>query len=83
MLAAGNHHPTEVSWHRAGAISVDPPEAFFLERYRSAYAEEMVHFAAMLRGEAAPRSSIEDGIRALEIADAATRSAKEGRAVAI
>ena len=72
-----------MSWHRAGAISVDPPEPFFLERYRSAYAEEMIHFAAVLRGEAAPRTGIEDGIRALEIAEAATRSSKEGRVVAI
>jgi myo-inositol 2-dehydrogenase/D-chiro-inositol 1-dehydrogenase len=83
MLAAGNHRPTEVSWHRAGAISMDPPEPFFLERYRSAYAEEMVHFSAVLREEAAPRTGIEDGIRALEIAEAATRSSKEGRVVAI
>jgi myo-inositol 2-dehydrogenase/D-chiro-inositol 1-dehydrogenase len=62
---------------------VDTPEPFFLERYRTAYAEEMIHFAAVLRGEVAPRAGIEDGIRALEIAEAATRSAKEGRAVTI
>ena len=81
MLAAGNHRPTEVSAHRPSGISVDTPEPFFLERYRTAYAEEMIHFAAVLRGEVAPRAGIEDGIRALEIAEAATRSAKEGRAV--
>ena len=83
MLAAGNHRPTEVSAHRPSGISVDTPEPFFLERYRTAYAEEMIHFAAVLRGEVSPRAGIEDGIRALEIAEAATRSAKEGRAVAI
>ncbi len=86
MLAAGNHRPTEVSAHRPSGISVDTPEPFFLERYRTAYAdyaEEMIHFAAVLRGEVAPRAAIEDGIRALEIAEAATRSAKEGRAVTI
>ncbi len=83
MLAAGNHRPTEVSAHRPSGISVDTPEPFFLERYRTAYAEEMIHFAAVLRGEIAPRAAIEDGIRALEIAEAATRSAKEGRAVTI
>jgi myo-inositol 2-dehydrogenase/D-chiro-inositol 1-dehydrogenase len=43
----------------------------------------MIHFAAVLRGEAAPVTGIEDGIRALEIAEAATRSSKEGRVVAI
>jgi len=83
MLAAGNHRPTEVRAHRSSGISVDTPEPFFLERYRTAYAEEMIHFAAVLRGEVAPRAAIEDGIRALEIAEAATRSAKEGRAVTL
>jgi len=83
MLAAGNHRPTEVSSHRPGGVSVDVPEPFFLERYRAAYAEEMVHFAAVLRGEARPRTGIEDGIRALEIADAATRSAREEKAISL
>jgi myo-inositol 2-dehydrogenase/D-chiro-inositol 1-dehydrogenase len=83
MLAAGNHRPTEVSAHTAGGISADTPEPFFLERYRAAYAEEMLHFAAVLRGEAPPRTGIQDGVRALEIAEAATRSWKEGRAVAL
>lgn len=83
MLAAGNHRPTEVSSHRPGGISVDVPEPFFLERYRAAYAEEMVHFAAVLRGEAQARTGIDDGIRALEIADAATRSAREGTPISI
>jgi len=83
MLAAGNHRPTEVSAHKASGVSVDLPEHFFIERYRAAYAEEMLHFAAVLRGEAQPRTGIEDGVRALEIAEAATRSWKEGRVVAL
>jgi myo-inositol 2-dehydrogenase/D-chiro-inositol 1-dehydrogenase len=83
MLAAGNHRPTEVSAHKAGGVSVDLPEHFFIERYRAAYAEEMLHFAAVLRGEAQPRTGIEDGVRALAIAEAATRSWKEGRVVAL
>jgi len=83
MLAAGNHRPTEVSAHKVGGISIDVPEPFFLERYRAAYAAEMLHFAAVLRGEAQPRIGIEDGVRALEIAEAATRSWREGRVVAL
>ncbi|BDG05403.1 inositol 2-dehydrogenase [Anaeromyxobacter oryzae] len=83
MLQAGNHRPTEVTAHRAGAISSDPPEAFFLERYRAAYAEEMLHFADVVRGVAAPRTGIEDGVRALALAEAAGRSWREGRPVAI
>jgi myo-inositol 2-dehydrogenase/D-chiro-inositol 1-dehydrogenase len=83
MLAAGNHRPTEVRASKAGGVSVDVPEPFFLDRYRAAYAEEMLHFAAILRREVPPRTTIEDGVRALEIADAATRSWKEGRVVAL
>jgi myo-inositol 2-dehydrogenase/D-chiro-inositol 1-dehydrogenase len=83
MLQAGNHRPTEVSVHRAEGISSDVPEPFFLERYRAAYAREMLHFGAVLRGEEQPRTGIDDGVRALEIAEAATRSWKEGRPVAL
>jgi myo-inositol 2-dehydrogenase/D-chiro-inositol 1-dehydrogenase len=82
MLAAGNHRPTEVSAHAAAGISVDVPERFFLERYRAAYAEEMVHFADVLAGRAQPRTGMDDGVRALELAEAAARSVHTGRPVA-
>jgi myo-inositol 2-dehydrogenase/D-chiro-inositol 1-dehydrogenase len=83
MLAAGNHRPTEVSAHTAAGISVDLPEPFFLERYRAAYAEEMLHFAEVLGGRARPRTGLDDGIRALELAEAAMRSFATGRPVAL
>ena len=83
MLAAGNHRPTEVSAHKAGGISIDVPERFFLERYRAAYAEEMLHFAEVLGGRVPPRTGVEDGVKALELAEAATRSFREGRVVAM
>ena len=83
MLAAGNHRPTEVSAHKAAGISVDTPEAFFLERYRAAYMEEMVHFADVLGGRTAPRTGIDDGVKALELAEAAARSVASGRPVAV
>jgi myo-inositol 2-dehydrogenase/D-chiro-inositol 1-dehydrogenase len=83
MLAAGNHRPTEVSAHKAGGIAIDVPEPFFLERYRAAYAEEMLHFAEVLGGRARPRTGVEDGVKALELAEAAARSFKTGRPVAL
>ena len=83
MLAAGNHRPTEVSAHKAGGISIDVPEPFFLERYRAAYAEEMLHFAEVLGGRAKPRTGVDDGVKALELAEAAARSFKTGRPVAM
>jgi myo-inositol 2-dehydrogenase/D-chiro-inositol 1-dehydrogenase len=81
MLQAGNHAPTEVIASTASAVSRDLPEHFFLERYRAAYANELAHFFAVLAGRAKLRTTIDDGVKALELADAATTSWKEGRIV--
>ena len=81
MLQAGNHAPTEVIASTATAVSRDLPEHFFLERYRDAYANELAHFFAVLAGREKLRTTIDDGVKALELADAATTSWKEGRIV--
>jgi myo-inositol 2-dehydrogenase / D-chiro-inositol 1-dehydrogenase len=81
MLQAGNLRPTEVvAWSRH-AVAQDVPEAFFLERYRAAYAGEIAHFCEAIRHGTPVRTRIEDGIRALELAEAAARSWREGRVV--
>ena len=81
MLQAGNHRPTEVTLSSADSVSCDLPEHFFLERYRAAYALEMAHFFDALASGTAVRTSIADGVRALELADAATTSWREKRIV--
>ena len=81
MLQAGNHRPTEVVLWSSGAITADKPEHFFLERYRAAYAAEMAHFFEVVEGRAAPRTSIDDGVAALALAEAATTSWRERRVV--
>ena len=81
MLQAGNHAPTEVVASSAKAVSRDLPEHFFLERYRAAYANEMSHFFAVLAGREKLRTTIDDGLKALELAEAATASWREGRIV--
>ncbi|CAB3724143.1 inositol 2-dehydrogenase [Paraburkholderia rhynchosiae] len=81
MLQAGNVRPTEVSAWSAGGISVDVPEPFFLERYRQAYAAEMAHFVEALTKGTPVRTTIEDGVRALELAELATLSWKKGMAL--
>ena len=83
MLQAGNHAPTEVVASTASAVCRDLPERFFLERYRAAYANEMAHFFAVLAGRDKPRTTIDDGVKALELADAATTSWREARIVRI
>ena len=81
MLQAGNHRPTEVVASTGSHIGTDLPEHFFLERYRVAYANEMAHFFASLATGTPLRTTIDDGVRALELADAATRSWREQRIV--
>jgi myo-inositol 2-dehydrogenase/D-chiro-inositol 1-dehydrogenase len=81
MLQAGNHAPTEVVASTTSAVSRDLPEHFFLERYRAAYANEMAHFFAVLAGREKLRTTIDDGLKALELAEAATTSWREGRIV--
>ena len=83
MLQAGNHAPTEVVASTSAAVSRDLPEHFFLERYRAAYANELAHFFAVLAGREKARTTIDDGVKALELADAATTSWKEGRIVKV
>jgi len=81
MLQAGNHAPTEVVASTAACVSRDLPEHFFLERYRAAYAAEMAHFFAVLAGTETLRTTLDDGLKALELAAAATTSWREGRVV--
>ena len=81
MLQAGNHRPTEVTASGPNVVSTDKPEHFFLQRYERAYRNELNHFVSVLRGEEKLRVSIEDGVKALELADAATTSWREGRIV--
>jgi myo-inositol 2-dehydrogenase/D-chiro-inositol 1-dehydrogenase len=81
MLQAGNHKPTEVTAATAANVSQDKPEHFFLERYRAAYALEMAHFFDALANGKPVRTSIHDGVKALELAEAATTSWREKRIV--
>jgi myo-inositol 2-dehydrogenase/D-chiro-inositol 1-dehydrogenase len=81
MLQAANHRPTEVVASGADVVSVDKPEHFFLQRYERAYRIELDHFVAVVGGHEKLRVSIEDGVKALELADAATTSWRENRII--
>ena len=83
MLQAGNHTPTEVVASTTKSVSRDLPLHFFLERYRAAYANELAHFFAVLAGKEKLRTTIDDGLKALELAEAATTSWREGRVVQV
>ena len=81
MLQAGNHKPTEVVSSTANTVSQDKPEHFFLERYRAAYAREIAHFFDVLINGGTVRTTIDDGVKALALAEAATLSWRENRTI--
>jgi myo-inositol 2-dehydrogenase/D-chiro-inositol 1-dehydrogenase len=83
MLQAGNHRPTEVVAFTDQHVATDKPEHFFLERYRVAYAVEIAHFFDALGSGKPMRTSIDDGVKALELAEAATTSWREKRIVTL
>ncbi|WP_454083380.1 inositol 2-dehydrogenase [Georgenia sp. Marseille-Q6866] len=64
---------------QAGAAG--PYLGFFLDRYATAYRDELSHFVDAVRTGRAPSPTIEDGRAALVLADAATRSATTGERV--
>lgn len=81
MLQCGNHRPSEVTQADAQGTRVDNPEAFFLQRYADAYRLEIEHFFEQLQTGGVFRTTIEDGVRAQVLADAAAQSAASGQAV--
>lgn len=61
---------------------VDPVRSW-RTRFAEAYRAEDGHFVAAARGQEAPRTSAQDGLRALEAAVAVNRSLSDGVAVAV
>jgi myo-inositol 2-dehydrogenase / D-chiro-inositol 1-dehydrogenase len=83
LLQARNHTPTQVVLQTTAGVCEDQPEHFFLERYRAAYALEIAHFFEALTQAKPVRTTLEDGVKALELAEAATQSWREGRVITL
>jgi myo-inositol 2-dehydrogenase / D-chiro-inositol 1-dehydrogenase len=83
LLQAGNMLENTVVRSTADGVVSGKPTYFFLERYMPAYAAEWEAFlAATLDGSDIP-VTLQDGITALALAEAATESARTGQAVAM
>jgi myo-inositol 2-dehydrogenase/D-chiro-inositol 1-dehydrogenase len=82
-LRAENRRATSFEQETDAGCRRDPPLPFFLERYADAYRLELDAFVRRLGGEASDIVSGEDGIRALEIADAADRSLRTRATIAL
>lgn len=75
MLQCGNHRPSEVTQASAKGTQQDNPEAFFLQRYAAAYRLEIEHFFTTLQNGGPFRTTVQDGVDAQVLADAAAKSA--------
>lgn len=75
------HYEPVTDFGRSGATSRLPD--WFLDRFAEAYARELEAFVAVARGEAQPRAGGIDGLMAMRVADAATRSLRSGRPEAV
>ncbi len=81
MLVAQNVTENTVqSYNRAGVSSARPVH-FFLERYEAAYRVELDSFIQCLLGESIELPTLDDGLQALMLAEAALLSLQQGRNV--
>lgn len=81
MVAAKNMSEANVQVATAEGFSEPPLLNFFMTRYTAAYANEIASFVkAVAEGTSTPTTGL-DGLKALELADAALKSAQTGQAV--
>ncbi|QIE43350.1 inositol 2-dehydrogenase [Meridianimarinicoccus aquatilis] len=83
MLRAANHLEHTVERAGADGFTSAPNKHFFLERYEAAYLAEMEAFLNAVSSGGTPSPSIQDGVAAQRIADAAALSLAEGRTVSL
>jgi myo-inositol 2-dehydrogenase/D-chiro-inositol 1-dehydrogenase len=82
-VAAENQRPVSIEVASAAGFTRPPLHDFFMTRYTEAYAAEIAAFIAAVAGTAPAAPTGEDGLAALALAEAALRSAVEGRRVAV
>ena len=84
VLLSNNRRRHELERHTAAATGTRQPyEHFFIDRYYSAYEAQIAEFVdALATGKQVP-VSFEDGLRALQLAEAAYQSLDTGKLVTI
>jgi myo-inositol 2-dehydrogenase/D-chiro-inositol 1-dehydrogenase len=81
LLQAQNMLENTLVKSTTSGVSSAKPTYFFLERYMPSYAAEWNAFVEAVNSGSALPVTLDDGVLALAMAEAATRSAKEGRPV--
>lgn len=84
MLSASNLGQTTVKkFTNSATEQADPHLPFFLERYTAAYRAELESFIRGIRNDEQFSPSFEDGVAALELANAAAESVATGKTVPV
>ena len=82
-VAAKNYHEANIEVATADGYQKPPLMNFFMTRYTNAYANEIAAFVqAVSEGKPMPVTGV-DGLRALELAEAALKSVETGRVVSL
>jgi myo-inositol 2-dehydrogenase/D-chiro-inositol 1-dehydrogenase len=83
LVRADNDTATRVVVADDAGFASEPALPFFLERYAAAYRAEIEEFVRAVRGESAELATGLDGLRALELANAAQQSLESRSAIAV
>ncbi|QXL50582.1 inositol 2-dehydrogenase (plasmid) [Ligilactobacillus salivarius] len=86
MAKANNVNDTTTEYYSSEDVQSDKPMFFFLQRYMDAYKSEIEQFISLVEGkEIGDRvlGSYEDGIKAIKLAEAATKSLRDKKPVKI
>ena len=83
MVRADNLRGTSVTLANHQGYRSDPLLDFFMERYAEAYKAELQAFCKLLAGHNVSVPDADDGLKAMELAQAALTSMKEGRTVKV
>ncbi|WP_282119509.1 inositol 2-dehydrogenase [Ruegeria atlantica] len=83
LLQAHNVLENSIVKSTADGVTGAKPTYFFLERYMAAYRAEWDAFTCAIQSGSDVPITLEDGVAALAMAEAATRSARSGRPVAM
>jgi myo-inositol 2-dehydrogenase / D-chiro-inositol 1-dehydrogenase len=84
MLLQENLRPSTIRrWTASATDAREPLLNFFLERYEAAYKTELSAFVEALRTRAIFPTSVQDGLKALRLAECALESAQSGKSVKV
>lgn len=83
LLQAGNVLENTITRITTDGATSARPEFFFLERYKRAYEAEWNAFVNAIQNKTALPVTLDDGVNALALAEAATLSAKTGQTVTL